>query len=141
MRFVLDASVALKWFVTEERSQTADTVYRRLIDEPEAFSAPELFCYEVFSALFRVHPRAQETFEQGILPLLRSGLLRYPMTDGIASRAARFVAAGLTGYDACYAALAEELGATWLTFDSRAHERIRPEGISADITTGLPPGW
>ncbi len=141
MRFVLDASVALKWFVAEERSETADAVYRRLIDQPGAFAVPELFCYEVFSALLRVHPRAQETFEKGILPLLRSGLLRHPMTDAVASRAARFVRAGLTGYDACYAALAEELGAIWLTFDSRAHERIQGEGVSADMKSGLPAGW
>ncbi len=141
MRFVLDASVALRWFIAEERSVSADAVYHRLVDEPESFAVPELFCYEVFAILFRVHPRAQETFEQGILPLLRSGLLRYPMTDAVASRAARFVAAGLTGYDACYAALAEELDAVWLTFDSRAHARIMAEGVSTDITSGLPAGW
>ena len=141
MRFVLDASVALRWFVAEERSENADAVYRRLVDEPEAFAVPELFCYEVFSTLFRVHPRALETFEQGILPLLRSGMLRYPMTDNVASKAGRYVAAGLTGCDACYASLAEELGAVWLTFDSRAHTRIREEGISSDISEGLPAGW
>jgi len=141
VRFVLDASVALRWFIEEERSVNADAVYHRLVSEPEAFAVPELFCYEVFAALFRVHPRAQETFEQGILPLLRSGLLRYPMTDAVASRAVRFVAAGLTGYDASYAALAEELDAVWLTFDSRAHARIIGEGISADMTSGLPAGW
>jgi predicted nucleic acid-binding protein len=141
VRFVLDASVALRWFIAEERSVNADAVYHRLVKEPEAFAVPELFCYEVFATLFRVHPRAQEAFEQGILPLLRSGLLRYPMTDAVASKAARFVAAGLTGYDACYAALAEELDAVWLTFDSKAHARILAEGISTDMTGGLPAGW
>jgi predicted nucleic acid-binding protein len=112
VRFVLDASVALRWFVAEERSENADAVY----------------------------PRALETFEQGILPLLRSGMLRDPMTDNVASKAGRYVAAGLTGDDACYASLAEELGAVWLTFDRRAHTRIREEGISSDISEGLPAG-
>jgi predicted nucleic acid-binding protein len=141
VKFVLDASVALRWFVAEERSKNADAVYRRLVDEPETFAVPELFCYEVFSALFRVHPRAWETFEQGILPLLRSGMLRYPMTDNVATKAGRYVAAGLTGYDASYAALAEELDAVWLTFDSRAHMRIRKHGVSFDVTDGLPADW
>jgi predicted nucleic acid-binding protein len=27
---------------------------------------------------------------------------------------------GLTGYDACYAALAKEIGGLWLTFDGKA---------------------
>lgn len=141
MRFVLDASVALRWFISEERSPNADAVYRRLVDEPQSFAVPELFCYEVFSTLFRSHPRPQETYEKGILPLLRSGILRYPMTDAIASRAAPLVAAGLTGYDACYAALAEELGAVWLTFDGRAHARIPERGLSFDMSRGLPAGW
>jgi predicted nucleic acid-binding protein len=63
------------------------------------------------------------------------------MTDNVVSRAGPYVTAGLTGYDACYAALAEELGAVWLTFDSRAHARIREKAVSADIAEGLPAGW
>jgi len=141
LRFVLDASVALRWFIAEERSQEADEVYRRLVDEPEAFAVPELFCYEVFAALCRLHPQPQQAYAQGILPLLASGMLRYPMTDNVASKAGRFVSAGLTGYDACYAALAEELGAKWMTFDRKAHLRIKEHEISCDLTEGLPSGW
>ena len=36
-------------------------------------------------------------------------MLRHPMTDGLAVKANRFVKKGLTGYDACYAALALDL--------------------------------
>ena len=141
MRYVLDASVALRWYIEEERNESADAVHRRVIDQPSAFAVPELFAYEVFSTMFRVHPKPREAFEEGILPLLRSGLLRYPMTDGIAQRAARFVASGLTGYDAVYAALAEELGAVWLTFDGEAHSRIQAEHLSQDLNAGLPAQW
>jgi predicted nucleic acid-binding protein len=62
------------------------------------------------------------------------------MTPGISSRSERFVEMGLTGYDAVYVALAEELDATWLTFDSKAHSRIAAEHRSADLFAGLPPG-
>ena len=141
MRFVLDASVAVRWFIEEERHENADAVHRRLVDEPQEFAVPELFAYETFAALFRVHPRPLKAFQEGILPILGSGILRYPMTDAIAARAAAHVEAGLTGYDACYAALAEELEAVWLTFDGRAHARIRQEGISVDLGIGLPSGW
>ncbi len=109
MRYVLDASVAVRWFIEEERHENAEAVHRRLVDAPQEFAVPELFAYETFAALFRVHPRPLKAFQEGILPILASGILRYPMTDAIASRAAAHIEAGLTGYDACYAALAEEL--------------------------------
>ena len=141
MRFVIDASVALRWYLEEEKSENADAVHRRLIDEPEVFAVPELFAYETYSVLLRVHPKPLQAFEEGILPMLRSGILRYPMTDGIARRGARFVEAGLTGYDSIYVALAEELGALWLTFDTRAHSSIQRHHLSTDLSAGLPSEW
>lgn len=141
MRYVLDASVAVRWFIEEERHENAEAVHRRLVDAPQEFAVPELFACETFAALFRVHPRPLKAFQEGILPILGSGILRYPMTDAIAARAAAHIEAGLTGYDACYAALAEELDAIWLTFDGRAHARIRQKSISVDLGIGLPSGW
>lgn len=141
MRYVLDASVAVRWFIEEERHENAEAVHRRLVDAPQEFAVPELFAYETFAALFRVHPRPLKAFQEGILPILGSGILRYPMTDAVAARAAAHVEAGLTGYDGCYAALAEELDAIWLTFDGRAHARIRQKSISVDLGIGLPSGW
>jgi predicted nucleic acid-binding protein len=141
VRYVIDASVALRWYIEEEKHENAESVFRRLIDEPTDFAVPELFAYEVFSTLFRVHPKPLPTFQEGILPLLNSGLLRYPMTEGIAGRASRYIAFGLAGYDAVYVALAEEIGALWLTFDGRAHARIQQERISIDLSKGLPAGW
>ncbi|MBE3135703.1 MAG: type II toxin-antitoxin system VapC family toxin [Acidobacteria bacterium] len=141
MRYVLDASVAVRWFIEEERHESAEAVHRRIVDEPHNFAVPELFAYETFATLFRIHPRPLKAFQDGILPILGSGILRYPMTDAIAARAAELVKTGLTGYDACYAALAEELDALWLTFDGRAHARIRHKSISVDLGIGLPAGW
>jgi predicted nucleic acid-binding protein len=133
--------VALHWYLQEESSENADAIHRRILEAPALFAVPELFGYEVFSVLFRAHPRPWKTFQEGILPLLQSGVLRYPLTEGVAQRAARFAGLGLTGYDSMYAALSEELGACWLTFDARAHARIAAEGLSFDLNSGLPEGW
>jgi predicted nucleic acid-binding protein len=141
LRYVIDASVALRWYLAEERSERAEWVRLRIIEEPALFAVPELFGYEVFSVLSRAHPHPWQTFREGILALLRSGILRYPLTDAAAERGVRFVTLGLTGYDAMYAALAEELGACWLTFDSRAHARVAAERLSFDLNGGLPPEW
>jgi predicted nucleic acid-binding protein len=130
--------VALRWYLLEERSENAEAIRLRLIEEPAQFAVPELFGYEVFAVLFRAHPRPWMTFREGILPLLQSGVLRYPLTEAVAQRASRFSGLGLTGYDAMYAALAEELGACWLTFDAEAHARIAAEKLSFDLNDGLP---
>jgi predicted nucleic acid-binding protein len=141
LRYVIDASVALRWYLQEEHSASSDAVHHRILEEPALFAVPELFGYEVFSLLLRVHPRPWETFQQGILPLLQSGVLRYPLTEAVAERAARFAGLGLAGYDAMYVALAEELGACWLTCDGKAHARIDVPGLSFDLNRGLPADW
>jgi predicted nucleic acid-binding protein len=141
VRYVIDASVALRWYIEEEKHENADAVLKRVIEEPEAFAVPELFGYETFAILFRIHPKPRETFERGIIPILHSGILRYPLTEGISARAARFAVMGLTGYDAMYVALAEELGALWLTFDGKAHALIEKERLSVCLQMGLPAEW
>lgn len=140
-RYVLDASVALRWLLSEETHPNAEGVLERLVVEPERFAVPELFAYEVLAALFRLHPKPLDAYRSAVLPILQGGLLRYPMTEAIAERAFLFRRSGLTGYDACYAALAEELEALWLTFDARAHERIQASGRSVNLAEGLPADW
>jgi predicted nucleic acid-binding protein len=138
---VIDASVALRWYIEDEKNANADAIHKRLIEDPESFAVPELFGYEVFSVLSRVHPDPLRTFQEGILPLLSSGILRYPLTEGIALRAATFVGRGLTGYDSFYVALAEELGALWLTFDSKAHSLLHDRHNSLDRGVHMPKEW
>jgi len=138
---VIDASVALRWYIEDEKNANADAIHKRVIEDPESFAVPELFGYEVFSVLFRVHPDPLRTFQEGILPLLSSGILRCPLTEGIALRAATYAGRGLTGYDSFYVALAEELGALWLTFDSKAHSLLHEHHISLDLGAHMPKEW
>ena len=141
MKYVLDASVALRWFIEDEQDINAVRVLERIVAEPELFAVPELFGYEVLSVLLRVHPDPLAAFCEGLVPVLQSGLLRYPITRGLIPRAIRFASFGLTGYDAMYAGLAEELGAVWLTYDEKAHTLIEKESISACLSQGMPDDW
>lgn len=141
MIWVIDASVAVRWFLVEEADSAADSVLREVIAKPEVFAVPELFSFEVLAVLCRTHPRGALVFRKGLLPLLSAGVLRHPMTESLAAQAELFVAQGLTGYDACYAALAHELRGVWLTYDVRAHKRIRRRHVSHLLTEGLPVGW
>lgn len=141
MIWVIDASVALRWFIQEESHPNADRVLKALIDHPELFAVPELFAFEVYSVLQRLHPSGLEAYREGMLPLLHGGLFRQPMTEKLAVMAHRYVRLGLTGYDACYAALAQDLSGLWLTFDQRAHRAIQRENLSFYLEKGMPSHW
>jgi len=141
MIWIVDASVAIRWFLEDESHPNADAVLRRLIHHPESFAVPELFCFEVYAVLCRIHPKGQNVFVRGMIPILHSGILRQPMTESLANQAGRFVKRGLTGYDACYAALAREMEGRWLTFDEKAHDCLARERLSHVLTKGLPKGW
>ena len=141
MTWIVDASVAVRWYLEEEAHGGADEVLKKIIDEPPRFAVPELFAFEVYAVLQRLHPEGLKAFRQGIIPLLQGGILRHPMTEGLAVKANRFVKKGLTGYDACYAALALDLKGCWLTYDKKAHKLIIVEKISCLLSDGLPEGW
>jgi predicted nucleic acid-binding protein len=133
MTYVLDASVALKWYLPGRGEDRADRVLQLLLEKPGQFTVPELFLYEVLTVLHRHHPRAHDIYSRHVDRIVRSGVLRYPLTPGIVERIPFFIGKGLTGYDAAYAALAQEMGGVWLTFDTRAHDLIADERISVDL--------
>ena len=97
--------------------------------------------FEVFSVLERLHPDGLGTFRKGIIPLLQGGLFRQPMTENLSMKAHRYVKLGLTCYDACYAALAEDFKGAWLTFDEKAHKKIAKENVSFLISKRMPKDW
>ena len=141
MMWVVDASVAVRWFLKNEVHPNADSVLRILIDHPESFAVPELFCFEVYAVLCRMHPSGHLIFVKGVIPILNCGIFRQPMTEKLAKQAVRFVKKGLTGYDACYAALAREIKGIWLTFDEKAHKCLDREKVSHILTKHLPQNW
>ena len=138
MIWVIDASVAVKWFLDEEATPDSDLILESVINSPENYAVPELFAFEVYSVLQRIHPDGVNTFKNGIIPILEGGILRHPMTVDLALKADYYVKAGLTGYDACYAALAKDLNGFWLTYDKKAHKKIEKDNISFSLDKKLP---
>ena len=141
MMWVIDASVAVKWLLEDESHPNAELILDRLLERPGLFAVPELFGFEVFAVLSRVHPDGVSAFTEGIVPILHAGIFRQPMSGELVRTADLFIKSGLTGYDACYAALAKDLRGIWLTYDKKAHTSIQKYNISCDLTESLPPGW
>jgi predicted nucleic acid-binding protein len=141
MIWIIDASVAIKWLLEDESHPNAETVLERVVDTPGHFAVPELFGFEILSVIVRLHPAGINAFAKVIIPILHSGIFRQPMTEDLALTAYPYIKSGLTGYDACYAALAKELNGIWLTFDKKAHARIQKHNISCNLEDNLPADW
>ena len=141
MIWVVDASVAVRWFIEQENHPHADLILEKMLSQPERFAVPELFSFEVYAVLNRLHPRGSKAFLAGMIPVLQCGILRYPMTESLARQASTFVDRGLAGYDACYVALAKELNGMWLTFDLKAHKVIQKYKLSHWLSKSLPDKW
>lgn len=107
----------------------------------ERFASPELFAFQVFSVLRRLHPNGLGGCRKGIPPLLQGGIFRDSMTENLAIKANTFINLGLTGYDPCDAALARYLKGVWISFDAQAHSLIQKEKISCLLEEEMPQGW
>lgn len=134
--FVLDASVVLKWFGTEERGSTAA---RELRDDYQAgrlfVVAPSLLFLELLNIAGRRWNWSDDALRELAAALNELG---FDIGDASLLAVASWVIRGLTVYDASYVALAEERGLVLVTDDERILE-LAPE-ISRPLVGGLPAG-
>ena len=114
---VVDASVAVKWFVSEPGTAEAEMLL--LSDEERA--APEHLVAEVGQALLRHHFAGAITFDHCRAAVERIGqLLRLFPTASLAADALDIAArARCSVYDALYVAAAERWDARVVTADAR----------------------
>jgi predicted nucleic acid-binding protein len=123
-RVVVDASIAVKWFVPEELSAAA----RRLLAAEYELLAPDLLWAELGNALWKKHRRRE--LDQRTAGRLLRDFSRVPIEF---HRTIRWAGAalelamrhGVTVYDALYLALAAGHGCRVLTADRRLREACR----------------
>jgi predicted nucleic acid-binding protein len=127
---VIDTSVAIKWFVEEKGREAALGVLAEAMDAPEGFAVPELFFFELAHVFNRLFPSPTEEQCALLENVMDFGIARFNMTGELIRGIRRFQRLGLSGYDAAYVALAEQLGGQWITFDTRAYQAIRKTGLS-----------
>lgn len=130
-RIVVDASVAVKWFVPEELSADA----RRLLTTDYQLLAPDLLWAELGNALWKKH-RRRELDQRTAHRLLRD-FSRVPIefhaaerwTDAALELAIRH---DMTVYNGLYLAMAAGNGCRLVTADRRLREACR-EGVTRNL--------
>lgn len=128
MKYVLDASVAVKWVLPENDSAKARALQQDFANQVHELIAPDTFAVEVAHALTRAErrgliqpPDAIKRFQQVAvtMPRLRSYLSLLPRAMDIASQARIGV------YDCLYIALAERESCELVTADQRLLNSIQ----------------
>ena len=117
-RFVVDASVGVKWLLPEPGAADA----ARLQDPVHELHVPAFFDLEVANILWKAIRQARLTRAQADLRLTKLAGLAIPRhPDGPLITAAFDIAdaANRTAYDSLYVALAVALGAELVTADDR----------------------
>ena len=132
---VLDASVALKWFVdgeplVDESREVLEAIGRN----PRPYLVPELFMNEILAVLVRL-PRASVEQVTTAITLIESlGLRRIGNGHDLLQVAARCACDWrLSGYDAVYVAAAKLTEGTWLTANDKAAVRVRDKHLVTHV--------
>ena len=134
MRFVVDASVAVKWLVAEEDADIAD----RLAAGGEELHAPRLMASEAANALWRKARAGQiKRAEAGAaMALLIDMPVRWNDDETVGADAVRLaLALDHPVYDCVYLALAHRIGATVVTADRRFVTAVAPTGHGGSVMT------
>ena len=128
---VLDASVAIKWFVTDEPLvEEAALVLAEIEREPSPYAIPDLFMNELLAVLCRLPGSQSSKVQEALLLVEALGMARVGNGHELLALAADFAGQWeLSGYDAVYVALAALSDGVWLTADVRAARRIRRPGL------------
>lgn len=131
-RLVVDASVAVKWFVPEIHSEAA----ARLLDEDFIVSAPDLIGPEVANTVWK-KVRRQEITSRDAAEILNAfsavGVAIYPSRLLLLAAFELAEALDRTVYDSLYLALAVAQNAALITADRKFHTAVMDSPIASHI--------
>jgi predicted nucleic acid-binding protein len=131
---IIDASVAVKWFIPEPDSDKATKLRDRHIDGTLTLMAPDLLIYEVANAL-TYHPElTTEDIKENIEALFMLDLdLIQPSSELAASAAEKARKHKVSLYDSSYIALAEATSSPLITADAKLYAKTRDTNLTTTL--------
>jgi predicted nucleic acid-binding protein len=131
-QLVVDASVALKWFVDEPEAVQA----RRLLSGTYSLRVPDLIYGEIGNALWKRVRRKEITIDQGEQVLNALASIPWSVHPASSLADAAFgiaVRTGCTVYDGLYVALAAGSGAPLVTADEKLLRQVSQTPLGAHV--------
>jgi len=122
MDIVIDASVALKWFITENEDyvENALAIQDKKISEEIKILVPDLFFLEVLNALITKSEFSIEDISTAREVLFKMDLeIKYPDNSILSDSAGIALLEGFTIYDSLYIAVAKSSNAIFYTEDKK----------------------
>ncbi|MBI2611441.1 type II toxin-antitoxin system VapC family toxin [Candidatus Gottesmanbacteria bacterium] len=123
-KVVIDASVAVKWFIEEENSSVAQNLLQKHREQKIKILAPDILVLEVLNGLYySAHFRREDLHI--IARRLFSFEIEYiSLYEKLTSDAIKIVANyGITPYDSLFIALAEKENCPLITADTKHHAK------------------
>ena len=125
-RYVVDASVGVKWFSPEEKgSRGARSILSAIREKKIQVFVPVLFFYEVGNALSRGKRFSPSQVNEALFTLLRTELQVLDLDPGRIERSTYLMGKyDITFYDAVYGAIAWEIQGPLYSADAK-HKNIK----------------
>jgi predicted nucleic acid-binding protein len=138
---VVDASVAIKLFVLEESSEQADKLFEQLASDPLVrFYVPDLLFIECANILWkyvRNYDYPAKNARQDVADLQALALRSVSTADLMVPALELALSQDITTYDACYAALANQLHLPLITADLTLERKLQGTQINILILQDL----
>lgn len=127
--WILDTSVAVKWFFTDESGHArAREVLNRLVERPDEFAVPLHFFFELAAVLVRKSGFQKQFAHESLTAVYQLGIPTFEIGEDLSGEAIAMACRyRVSYYDALFAALARNLKGIWLTADQKALKRTPPD--------------
>jgi predicted nucleic acid-binding protein len=132
MRRVVDASVAVKWYIPEILAGHAE----KLLTNGDELFAPDLIIPETSNIIWKKIRRNELTPDEGesiLSAFLRSGVRIRPHTSVARSAFTGALLSGQTVYDWTYLALAISLSCEFVTADRKFYDSLSDTAIGKHL--------
>ena len=131
---LLDTSVAVKWFVTEEDSESAMSLRRAHLWDEVRLYVPDLLLMELANALRYTGRLSEERILEDLatFPVLDISIVPFSI-EILRASVALSLERDLAVYDAYFLAMAQDLGIPFVTTDRKMLIRLIAEDGAVDL--------
>lgn len=127
-KVVVDASLVVKWFITEEYSNLALEIRDRFVNGQLELLAPNLLHYEVLNALKYSNLFSLDNLADAITSLENYGIIQVPLNGDYAQKTMKLsVDHNISIYDAAYVGLTDVLGICAYSADKKLVDTVHKD--------------